>query len=128
MENEAEMRSGGHFDEIEQTQDYNDSYDMTMQAPSPTRLEENPRSNVWGSLRRKGGDQEEVRLEHRTIDGKRDTYVIGRSKGADITVEDKRVSSQHCKVHSFTKCSQKQYHPKQSLLPSNPSNLFNPFD
>lgn len=100
MDGDDEYRNyGGPSDDIEQTQDYQEPYDMTMQAPSPTRLEENPRSNVWGSLRRKGGDQEEFRLEHRTIDGKRDTYVIGRSKGADITVEDKRVSSQHCKVY-----------------------------
>ena len=88
------------WDDIEQTQDYLEPNDMTMQAPSPMRCkEEKPKSNVWGSLRRKGGDQEEIKLEHRTKNGKRDTYIIGRSRGADITVEDKRVSSQHCMIY-----------------------------
>jgi serine/threonine protein kinase len=32
-------------------------------------------------------------------DGRRDTCIVGRSKGSDITVEDKRVSSQHCMVY-----------------------------
>lgn len=87
------------YEEIEQTQDYYEPNDMTMQVPSPTHFEEKPRSNIWGSLRRRGGDQEEIRLEHRNKDGKRDTYVIGRSRAADITVDDKRVSSQHCMVY-----------------------------
>jgi FHA domain len=87
------------YEEIEQTQDYCEPNDMTMQVPSPTHFEEKPRSNIWGSLRRRGGDQEEIRLEHRNKDGKRDTYVIGRSRAADITVDDKRVSSQHCMVY-----------------------------
>ena len=88
------------YEDIEPTQDYSEPNDMTMQVPSPTRLkEEKPTSNVWGSLRRRGGDQEETQLEHRNKDGKRDTYIIGRSRGADITVDDKRVSSQHCMVY-----------------------------
>jgi serine/threonine protein kinase len=82
------------------TQDYNDNDGGTMHVPSPTKSDEvKPRSNIWGSLRRKGGDQEEVKLEHRTKDGRRDTYIIGRSKAADVIVEDKRVSSQHCFVY-----------------------------
>ena len=88
------------YEDIEPTQDYSEPNDMTMQVPSPTRLkEEKPTSNIWGSLRRRGGDQEETQLEHRNKDGKRDTYTIGRSRGSDITVDDKRVSSSHCMVY-----------------------------
>ena len=101
MECDAELRNpSSSYEEVEQTQDYLEPSDMTLQAPSPMRSNgEKPKSNLWGSLRRKGGDQKELKLEHRTKNGRRDTYSIGRSKGSDIVVEDKRISSQHCLVY-----------------------------
>lgn len=101
MESDNEFRNPSScYDEVEQTQDYLEPSDTMMQVASAmSSNEEKPKSNVWGSLRRKGGDQMEVKLEHRTKNGKRDTYIIGRSKGADIVVVDKRVSSQHCLVY-----------------------------
>ena len=78
--------------------------EMTMHATSPSKnIEINnvvqPKTDAWGMLRRKGGTQEEHKLEHRTKDGKRDTYVIGRSTKADIVVDDRRVSAAHCAVY-----------------------------
>jgi hypothetical protein len=55
-------------------------------------------NNTWGNLRRTG-DHADFSLTHRTKDGRRDTYNIGRSRSCDITVEDKRVSSSHCLVY-----------------------------
>ena len=61
----------------------------------------NPDTDVWGVLRRKGGNQEEIKLRHRIKDGKRDTYVIGRHSGdCDIVVKNnKSVSSIHCRIY-----------------------------
>lgn len=88
------------YEEISQTQNDCEPNDMTMLMSSPTRQgTDKPKSNIWGSLRRRGGDQEEIQLEHRSKDGKRDTYIIGRSRGADIAVDDKRVSSSHCMIY-----------------------------
>ena len=86
------------YDSLEATQE------MTMHATSPSKNigvnhEIQPKTDAWGMLRRKGGTQEEHKLEHRTKDGKRDTYVIGRSTKADIVVEDRRVSAAHCAVY-----------------------------
>ena len=82
------------YDSLEATQE------MTMHATSPSKnIEINQEIDAWGMLRRKGGTQEEHKLEHRTKDGKRDTYVIGRSTKADIVVEDRRVSAVHCAVY-----------------------------
>jgi hypothetical protein len=55
-------------------------------------------NNTWGNLRRTG-DYADFSLTHRTKDGRRDTYNIGRSRSCDITVEDKRVSSSHCLIY-----------------------------
>jgi FHA domain len=79
--------------------------EATMHATSPSKAGgtgaagTKPRSGAWGLVRRKGGNQEEFLLEHRLKDGKRDTYVIGRSTKADIVVNDGRVSAHHCAVY-----------------------------
>jgi hypothetical protein len=79
--------------------------EATMHATSPSKAGgtgaagTKPRSDAWGLVRRKGGNQEEFLLEHRLKDGKRDTYVIGRSTKADIVVNDGRVSAHHCAVY-----------------------------
>ena len=78
--------------------------EATMHATSPSKAgagggASKARSDAWGLVRRKGGNQEEIMLEHRVKDGKRDTYVIGRSTKADIVVNDGRVSAHHCAVY-----------------------------
>ena len=55
--------------------------------------------DVWGVLRRKGGDQEEFKMTHRLKDGRCDTFTLGRSRNSDIIVDDKRVSSSHCLIY-----------------------------
>jgi hypothetical protein len=87
---------------IPATQDYLDvdiNDENTMDADSPTKNSASAsHSNVWGLLRRRG-TQEEYRLVHREKDGKKDTYVLGRSKACDILVDDRRVSSKHCSIY-----------------------------
>lgn len=57
-------------------------------------------TQTWGLLRRiVNGVQKDIVLDHRVLNDQRDTYVIGRSRSCDITVEDKRVSSNHCKIY-----------------------------
>ena len=59
-----------------------------------------PDVDVWGLLRQKGGDQEEFKLRHRMKDGRRDTYVIGRSVDCDIMLPGQPgVSNAHCRVY-----------------------------
>ena len=53
-----------------------------------TNATNNSISNVWGQLRRKGINQKDVDLIHRVANGRRDTYLIGRSKNSDVVVED----------------------------------------
>lgn len=59
----------------------------------------NAQSNIWGQLKRKGVSQDDISLIHRVQDGRRDTYLIGRSKGADVIIEDIRVSLSHCLIY-----------------------------
>jgi serine/threonine protein kinase len=60
----------------------------------------NPDVDVWGVLRRRGGNQEEFKMLHRMKDGKRDTYVLGRNVAScDITSAHKSVSSTHCRIY-----------------------------
>ena len=54
--------------------------------------------DCWGLLRRKGVDQE-CRLLHRVVNGRRDMYCIGRNDSCDITVPDMKVSSVHCLIY-----------------------------
>lgn len=57
-------------------------------------------TQTWGMLRRiVNGVQKDIALDHRIKNEQRDTYFIGRSRSCDITVEDKRVSSSHCKIY-----------------------------
>lgn len=57
-------------------------------------------TQTWGVLRRiVNGVQKDINLDHRIKNDLRDTYIIGRSRSCDITVEDKRVSSSHCKIY-----------------------------
>ena len=56
--------------------------------------------DVWGILRRKGGDQEEYKLRHRLKDGRRDTYLLGRSQTCDVSVNiSKAISTAHCLIY-----------------------------
>jgi len=60
----------------------------------------NPDVDVWGVVRRRGGNQEEFKMLHRLKDGKRDTYVLGRNmESCDITAAHKSVSSTHCRIY-----------------------------
>lgn len=62
--------------------------------------EQTTSTQTWGVLRRiVNGVQRDFNLDHRVKNDQRDTYVIGRSRTCDITVEDKRVSSNHCKIY-----------------------------
>jgi pSer/pThr/pTyr-binding forkhead associated (FHA) protein len=45
------------------------------------------------------GGQIEHKLMHREKDGKKDTYVLGRSRNIDIVVNNPRVSSKHCLIY-----------------------------
>lgn len=75
-----------------------DSYTQ-MEAPhldGPINLFEDDR--LWGILRVLR-TQTEHKLLHREKNGLKDHYVIGRSKGCDVVVLDKRVSSHHCSVY-----------------------------
>jgi pSer/pThr/pTyr-binding forkhead associated (FHA) protein len=64
-----------------------------------TERTEFPKNNIWGMLRRKGGNQEEIELQYRLKDNRKDTYKIGRGSENDIIILDKRVSSLHCLVY-----------------------------
>lgn len=56
--------------------------------------------DVWGCLRREGGNKDEYDLYHRVKDNRRDTFIIGRNKAlSDIVVSNKLVSSKHCQVY-----------------------------
>ena len=69
---------------------------------SPPEKEKAPHPDVdvWGCLRRKGGSQEEFKLRHRLVDGRRDTYILGRSSTCDIALtDDKLISSAHCMIY-----------------------------
>ena len=68
-------------------------------ASSSSGFKPNPDVDVWGLLRRKGGEQEETLLRHRLKDGRRDTFLIGRSQTCDVNVFHKNVSSTHCKIY-----------------------------
>ena len=58
-----------------------------------------PSMDVWGYLKRRDGAQE-LQLRHRIVDGKRDTYYLGRSQVfCDIVVDFKNVSKKHCSIY-----------------------------
>ena len=56
-------------------------------------------NQTWATLRRKGGKQEEFRLNYRIINNIKDSYTLGRSRGCDIHVDHKCVSSRHCTIY-----------------------------
>eukprot|EP01038_Epipyxis_sp_PR26KG_P008699 gene8699-11756_t len=64
----------------------------------------NADGNVWGLIRRKGGNQEETKLYHRPpqpINGQpmKDTFTIGRGSQCDIIVNNNTVSTCHCMIY-----------------------------
>ena len=72
--------------------------------------------NTWGILRKKHRIDEEIKLEYRFVDGIRDTYVLGRSRGCDIPVDNKRVSSKHCLIFcDYTQARMRVYLQDQSV-------------
>ena len=86
---EGEMNS-------EMGQDNPNTLDRGVTEGSPEKL----RMDVWGLLRRKGGNQEEYSLVHRMDSyGQRDTYILGRSRSCDICVPHNQVSTSHCYIY-----------------------------
>lgn len=79
-----------------------ESEELTQQSSvnnSATKMSRTVSKDLWGLLRRLGGDHEEIELCHRIKDLKRDTYTIGRSSKCDITVADTWVSTNHCSIY-----------------------------
>lgn len=57
-------------------------------------------NNAWGILRQHTNEGIlEIMLEYRVKDGRKDTYIIGRSRNSDVPIPDRRVSSTHCAIY-----------------------------
>lgn len=57
-------------------------------------------NNTWGILRQHTSEGiVEVMLHYRMHEGRKDTYILGRSRNSDIPIPDRRVSSTHCAVY-----------------------------
>ena len=77
-----------------------DSQQATQAATQATQDDNENEQNlaVWGILKLRGG-HEEYQLEHREVNGIRDSYTIGRKQKNDIVVPEGRVSSTHCRIY-----------------------------
>ena len=77
-----------------------DSQQATQAATQATQDDDENEQNlaVWGILKLRGG-HEEYQLEHREVNGIRDSYTIGRKQKNDIVVPEGRVSSTHCRIY-----------------------------
>lgn len=99
LHNGGDGSCDGH---MEATQ--HESEDLTQQSSANNSATKAARAvsvskDIWGLLRRLGGDHEEFELCHRVKDLKRDTYTLGRSSKCDITVADTWVSTNHCSIY-----------------------------
>lgn len=68
-------------------------YDLAITSTGDAIVEP---TRLWGLLQRQSDSFD---LTHRTKDGRRDTFIIGRNDVCDISVADKRVSSKHCLIY-----------------------------
>lgn len=94
-EEEAISRENCECTQLNINESSRDTYSSQNQEEEPEEIE----SNVWGLLRRKGGNREEYKLVYRIHDGQQDRYSIGRSRAADVLFEHRRASSIHCLIY-----------------------------
>ena len=87
------------FEDFDLTQQANDEATNIGEVVPANDLKQTPSMDVWGYLKRKDGG-EELQLRHRIVNGKRDTYYLGRSpQFCDIVVDFRNVSKTHCSIY-----------------------------